>query len=122
MMQVHNYIPGTCDRYITPDISFRPIKSWHSNTYAGEGLTNVNGDGSGCIDINRRCQQPLSVTHRIYKHDGSDKWISAFLSYPNGMGAVDDYFWEIYNPEESDIEQFDTELEMETKIKAILCA
>ena len=120
-----DFIPGTMPREIDPNIFFQPIRSWHSNTYAGEGLTSVNGDGSGCLrkDKNRFglnvCSPPLSVTHRIYWNDQTKKELSVFLSYPNGMACCDTYFWEIY-PYNDDVGRFTTEAEMEAEVIAIL--
>jgi len=69
------------------------------------------------------CSQPKTVIHRIYWHeDNSEETISAFLSYPDGMGASDEYFWEVYEIDE-DTERFfgdDAEKEMEEKIIKVL--
>jgi hypothetical protein len=114
------FIPTTLEREIAPDIVFRPIKSWHSGTFAGERLTKIPGttDGSGCLR-DGRCSPPLTVTHRKYWNKKTNKSISAFLSYPNGMSRIDRYFWEIY-PIDGDIERFNSEEEMEEKIKELL--
>jgi len=128
------FIPGTKERHVTPDIVFRPIRSWHCNTYAGEGLFNNHGDGSGCLikdkekDLFKICHQPKAVTHRIYWHKNHPgEHISSFLSYPDGMGAVPSYFWEIYPVESeegySDIERFygdNAEQEMEKRVIELL--
>lgn len=124
------FIPCTMERHIGNRIYFRPIRSWHSGVYAGEGLYKIPGtdDRSGClrrgIDREEPCSRPLTVTHRIYWYEKiKDKLISAFLSYPNGMGAVEKYFWEIYPTEDRNIERFigdKAEEEMEEMIKRLL--
>lgn len=116
------FIPATMEREIGDNIVFRPRRAWHSGIYAGERLYQVDGDGSGCLRRgNDLCNPPLSVTHRLYWHKSNpSKIISSFLSYPNGMGACDEYFWEIYPAEDGDIERFSSELEMEKAIIKIL--
>ncbi len=96
------FIPCTMARGIGDGIFFRPVKSWHSATYAGEKLTKIPGsyDGSGCMWTERFhglqvCCVPYTVTHRLYWHERDpSKTVSAFLSYPNAMGCSDEYFWE----------------------------
>lgn len=117
---VHDFIPATSPRQISPHIYFRPIRSWHSATYAGEGLTVVKTDKSGYLLNNGLCYAPKTVTHRIYWHDETNKFISAFLSYPDAMGCVDEYFWEIYPGDNEDVDRFFSEAEMEAKIISIL--
>lgn len=125
------FIPCTMERHIGNRIYFRPIKSWHTGVYAGEKLYKIPGTngGSGCLrrDTGKYqdlCSPPLTVTHRLYWHEkNKDKTISAFLSYPNGMGAMKEYFWEIYPAEDGDIERFvgdKAEEEMEEMIKRLL--
>lgn len=122
-MKPEAFIPGTMNRQITPEIVYRPIRSWHSLTYAGEGLRSVGGDGSGCVHENDMCRKPLSVTHRLYWRvaDPTDT-ISAFLSYPGGMGYWEKkYFWEIYYPRcIEDVERFLEEEEMERRVVQLL--
>lgn len=103
------FIPTTMEREIYKNIVFRPLRSWHSNTYAGEKLKIVNGDRSGCVNSDERtCNIPYTVTHRLYwNKNNPTKTISAFLSYPNAMGAWNEYFWEIYPSEDgNDIDRF----------------
>lgn len=115
------FIPTTMEREIGDNIVFRPKRTWHSNTYAGEKLKIVNGDRSGCMIGDDICRIPYTVTHRLYWHKSNpSKTISSFLSYPNGMGACNEYFWEIYPAEDGDIERFSSELEMEKAIIKIL--
>lgn len=120
-----DFIPGTSPRQIAPNIFFQPIRSWHSNTYAGEGLHNVNGDGSGCLREEKDrfglpfCSPPLTVTHRIYWNEQTNKTLSVFLSYPNAMGSCASYFWEVY-PVGDDIARFQTEAEMEVEVVKLL--
>lgn len=128
------FIPCTIARLIGDGVYFRPIRSWHSGTFAGEGLFRVNGDGSGCLVENSQpfrnmCSRPLSVTHRIYWHvRNPEDCRSAFLSYPGGMGhyGLDlnggEYFWEVFNvkPHEDDCMRFggeNAEAEMEEAIR-----
>lgn len=124
-MLTRDFIPGTSPRQIAPNIFFQPIRSWHSNTYAGEGLTSVNGDGSGCLREAPDkfglavCSPPLSVTHRIYWNEQTGQQLSVFLSYPNAMGSCDSYFWEVY-PVDDDIARFDSETEMEVEVIKLL--
>lgn len=122
-----DFIPATLEREIFPHIVFRPIKSWHSGTYAGEGLYTIPGtsDGSGCLRRDtigplKVCGQPLTVTHRAYWHTQTGEWISSFLSYPNGMGAWDRYFWEIYFRKTDFASRFPEEAEMEQTVIALL--
>ena len=65
---------------------------------------------------------PFTVTHRLYWNVARpNDTVSAFLSYPNGMGAVDEYFWEVYYGDEP--ERFvgeHAESEMEATILAVL--
>lgn len=117
---MREFIPGTYEREIAPNIVFRPIKSWHSATYAGERITIINGDRSGCMLKDHICHIPSTVTHRIYWNKVTKEEVSAFLSYPNAMGCYPDYFWEIYSPKMSDCERFGTEIEMETRILSLL--
>ena len=95
------FIPCTMARPIGGDVFFRPVRSWHSATYAGEGLEIVGGDRSGCLMkggvLSKMCSVPLTVTHRQYWHKRDPaRAVSAFLSYPNAMGCSDSYFWETY--------------------------
>jgi len=118
-----NYIPGTKSIDIGDGISYRPHKHWGMNVYAGEGLFSYNGDASGCLhgDKSERwratCSRPIVVFQRIYTK--GDKQVSAVLSYPDGLSAINHYFWEIY-PYHDDIGCFDTEEEMEEAVKEAL--
>ena len=120
------FIPATTERHITKDIVFRPRKSWHSATAAGEKITGWTDieDRSGCARPIKECggllmcMVPYSVTHRLYwNKKRPDEKISAFLSYPDAMGGCDTYFWEALF--DDDTHRFDTEEDME---KAILKA
>jgi len=120
-----DFIPGTMEREIAPNIVFRPIRSWHSATYAGERLRKVGNDGSGCMrldnDDTKICNIPLTVTHRCYWNKQTGKRLSVFLSYPEGMGYFGDkqYFWEAY-PVGDDVERYETEDEMERSVIGLL--
>ena len=126
------FIPCTMEREIAKDIVFRPVRSCHSNTFAGEKLLKMpdREDRSGCMEIinNTRtgsnvemCRIPYTVTHRQYWHKKNPKYaISAFLSYPEAMGCSDgEYFWEALGTAKEDIERFfgdSAEQDMEKKI------
>lgn len=94
---------------------------WAMNSYAGEGLREVGADASGCLGMDGKCQPPRIA---IYRHYWSKKGkISCFLSYPNGMGSRNQYFWEIYSLEGNlfdDIERFNTEGELLKRVKELL--
>lgn len=123
------FIPATMTRHIGDGVFFRPIRSWHSGTYAGEKLRNIPGskDRSGCLYDEKImgaldcCSPPYTVTHRLYWHErDATKTVSAFLSYPNGMGSSDQYFWETYGAGSDDVERYfgdAAESEMEAAIK-----
>ena len=134
MTSEERFIPTTMERHITKSIVFRPIRSWHSHTYAGENLESVNGDGSGClkkdlitkqgITFDGTISRPYTVTHRLYWNvKNPNETISAFLSYPDAMGCSGgEYFWEIH-PYKNDIKRFfgkDAEKNMEQTIKRLL--
>lgn len=104
-------------------IRWRYYKHWAQNVWAGEGRYKVDGDRSGCLyDDGLGCSRPLVFLARLYKK--GRKEISALLSYPNGIGAVDTYFWEIlptrgfkgyYN-----CERFTSEVRMERRIRQLM--
>lgn len=115
-----DFLPATREISIGRGVVYRPIRSWHSGTYAGERITNVHGDRSGCVtnvpgSLTQHCPPPYTVTHRVYwnKRD-PERTVSAFLSYPNGMGCCPDYFWEAMGSDEP--ERFPSEEECETRI------
>jgi hypothetical protein len=101
-------------------VSYVYVKYWGSNTWAGEGLESNKGDTSGCL---RKpgcmplgcCSRPIAVFQRVYSK--GNKSISAVLSYPHGLAAEDNYFWEIYPCGDGDIDRFSSEEEMEKAIK-----
>lgn len=127
------FIPGTREIDIGRGVVYRPIKSWHSGTYAGEQAESIPGsnDGSGCCTViptplpggrvfqRKMCDPPKTVTHRLYWNKRRpDVKVSAFLSYPNGMGftLMGAYFWEVMLPEADDVERFEQEEEVEAAI------
>lgn len=116
------FIPGTREIAIGSGVVYRPIRSWHANVYAGEGITRVNGDGSGCLreGPGEWCNRPYTVTHRLYwnKKDPERTW-SVFLSYPDAMGCCPSYFWELYGPGVEEVERFDHEDEMEERVRVL---
>lgn len=104
------WIPTTKKVSVTEKVVYRPIRSWHSGTFAGEGLYKIPGtnDGSGCLwkekfkGILPVTSPPCSVTHRLYWHiDNPRKRFSAFLSYPQALGAANEYFWECFIDKEA---------------------
>lgn len=121
------FIPCTREIDIGDGVRYRPIRSWHSGTYAGEHLESVGGDSSGCVTKDPRdirsfdkCYAPSTVTHRLYWHiDAPEHTVSAFLSYPKGMGSIDAYFWEATTGEDGP-ERFGDEAEMEARIRAAI--
>lgn len=96
------FIPCTREIEIGRSVVYRPVRMWHSGTYAGEGFTSVRGDGSGCLKRGAEAThdhhiapRPSSVVTRLYwNRNKPARKISALLSYPGGMGCVDEYFWE----------------------------
>jgi len=121
-----NWLPATMEREIAPNIVFRPIRSWHTGVFAGEGLTKLpnTDDRSGCIlgklcsiDV---CAPPGSVTHRIYWNRITGKALSSFLSYPNSLGVCDTYFWEIYPSASGQPKRFLSEEKMEAAVISLL--
>lgn len=126
-----DFFPGTRWVPIGQGIEWRLHKHWGQGVWAGEGLFSHNGDGSGCltdfdilgrrIDRNRpiypTTSKPIVVCQRIYRK--GSRQLSAVFSYPHGLSIIDEYFWELY-PVGDNIERFDTEEEMESKIKKIL--
>lgn len=115
--------PGLKKRQLTETISWEYYKHWGQCYCAGEGLEEMHGDHSGCIHrINGTewTNPPSVVQARVYK--GFKGAVSAVYSYPYGIGLEDHYFWEIYGRDgvETDVERYDTEEEMEERIKEIL--
>lgn len=116
------FIPCTREITISADIVYRPIRSWHAATFAGEGLKVRPGynDRSGCLRDDGLCRPPYTVTHRLYWNKKSPtRTISAFLSYPSAMGCSDSYFWEAMGTRHCDVERFfgdKAEAKMERKI------
>lgn len=100
MIKEDRFVPCTREIAIGGGVVYRPLRSWHTGAYAGEGLKSVQGDSSGCVSMHpdRRYMittPPSTYMHRLYWHvDRPDHTVSAFLSYPNGMGCCDEYFWE----------------------------
>ncbi len=125
-MKPADFVPCTREVQIADGIVYRPIRSWHSGTYAGEQRDIVDGDRSGCAWRDRDglmvTMIPRSVTHRAYWHrKDPSRWVSAFLSYPGAMGACSSYFWEANIPSDGDsITRYVDEAEMEAAIVAFL--
>jgi hypothetical protein len=119
-----DFIPGTREVWIGRGIVYRPIRSWHCNVLAGEGITAVSSgaetwDRSGCLEMvngRRMCGVPYAVVHRVYWNmKDPERRHSAFLSYPGAMGAVDAYFWELMGPG-GEVERFAQEAELEQRV------
>ena len=132
MKKEERFIPTTMKREIYPNIVFRPIRSWHSNIYAGEQKETLpdSEDRSSCMrkigEYERICNIPHTYTHRLYWNKKNPKnTISAFLSYPDAMSYSDgEYFWETLGTRKNhDIERFfgkNAEKQMEKKIIKVL--
>ncbi len=108
------FVPATRAISIGGGVVYRPLRSWHTGVYAGERRTIVGGDRSGCLyeDVARAglTTSPKSYTHRVYWNpDFPGATISAFLSYPHGMGVCDGYFWEAMIDREEGPSRFDSE-------------
>lgn len=119
-----DFLPCTRTVSIGDGIWYRPIRSWHAGTYAGEGLQVVHGDRSGCVEMvgdREMTSPPRSAIHRLYWWEGEPlRRVSALLSYPHGLGASPNYFWEVSI---GDCERFHGKLaeeEMEKAVKAFL--
>lgn len=108
------FLPCTRNVEIGDGIVYRPIRSWHAGTFAGEQRVQIIGD-------RRMTSPPYSAIHRLYwRIQAPKRCVSAFLSYPNGLGAMPTYFWEISI---GDCERFTgvrAEEEMEAAIKGFL--
>ena len=124
---MRDYPPGVVEpREIAKGIFMQDRQHWAMNSFAGEGLTVVNGDRSGCVikDGWKGLDVVLVPKVAIYRHYWSTKGkISCFLSYPNGMGYHNGYFWEVYCLEGGlfeDVERFSTEKELEKRIIKLL--
>ncbi len=119
------FFPTTQWHSIGDGVSWRPYKHWGTGVFAGEGLEIHNGDRSGCrrmIDGIWYVNSPSVVEARLYKNEIHN--ISAVFSYPYGIGAQEEYFWEIMPARHRDdvIIRFfgeNAEVEMETYIKAM---
>jgi hypothetical protein len=120
------FVPATRRIEIGEGVGYRPLRSWHSGVLAGEegvaGELSKDKDRSGLtVTIKhhgystRMCYPPKSVTHRFYWKDDVTLGVSCFLSYPNGMGAGDSYFWEVLL-DAGDVERFKTEEKVEARI------
>jgi hypothetical protein len=120
------FLPCTREVDIGDNVVYRPIRSWHNGAYAGEHRTNVDGDGSGCMkqlsDHRQIADVPRTAIHRLYwNRKNPENTVSAFLSYPDGMGAVQRYFWENYPAKDSDdVSRHFSEEEMENEIREML--
>lgn len=117
----NDFFPGTKRQYVTETIYWRAAKHWGMSYGAGEGHTRIGGDRSGCLErINDRdyCRPPIVVSQRIYFLEGNEQeWISAVHSYPNGLSASSNYFWELYTRGMTDdVEKYDDEEEMELRV------
>lgn len=96
------FVPCTRAVHVGEGVFYRPIRSWSTNVFAGEGLEIIGEDRSGCAypekDGIRKCSLPRTYTHRLYWHEAEpDCTVSAFLSYPGAMGyytGTNEYFWE----------------------------
>lgn len=121
---IDNQFPGLRTRHLTECITWTFAKHWGQGYLAGEGITNINGDYSGglrMIEDLPYTNAPCVAQARVYR--GPRGWVSAVYSYPNGIGAVSRYFWEIYTPDQTlmdECERFTEEEAMEHRIVEIL--
>ena len=121
-MREEDAFPGLNRHMLTEAIWWRFYKHWGQGYLAGEGLTELHGDRSGGLKIingMRYTNAPCVVQARVYESERG--WLSAVYSYPNGIGAEDRYFWELYSADLlPDPEHFDTEEEMEQRVRELL--
>lgn len=117
-----DYPPGvTKKQELAPGVFKEDKRHWALGSYAGEGRMTFGGDSSGCLNGKGLTRRPLIA---IYRHYTSEKGIiSCFLSYPDGMGVVANYFWEICSLEGElfeGVERFSSEAECEQRIIELL--
>ncbi len=119
-----SFVPATRPITVAPGIVYRPVRSWHTGVYAGERLEIADGDRSGCLIDGPHGSKvtfpPKTYTHRIYWRTDEPEvsYVSAFLSYPHGMGSCDGYFWEAMIG--SEVERYTSEEELEAAVVAYL--
>lgn len=126
--------------YIGHGIKWRYYRHWGQNCYAGEKYYNLNEfgiqDRSGCLSKDCKVQTPLDspghgrwlvmdmcdrpVVFLAREYWKGNKRISAVLSYPDGFGSVDRYFWEIWPNKDGDCSRFFSEKKMESVIVKLL--
>lgn len=121
-------------------IKWRYYRHWGQNHWAGEGYSDLKkfgrDDRSGCLSKDCKVQTPLDAPGKgswltmdmvtppmvflAREYFKGKERISAVLSYPDGLGAVDRYFWEIWPDKNGDCSRFFSEKEMETAVKRLL--
>lgn len=114
-----SFVPATRAISVGRGVVYRPLRSWHSGVFAGERLPSDRGDRSGCVLGQLRgldvTVPPKTYTHRLYwNSDDPTKFVSCFLSYPNGMSIVGEYHWEASI--DGEIARFSSEDEAERAI------
>lgn len=120
------YYPTTPWHDIGSGLSWRHYKHWADGHLAAEGITDVHGDHSGCLEVigdRKMTTVPLVVEARRYFNHVTEQYLSAVFSYPKGLSMEKEYFWEIYPNLDGDIQRFfglDAEKEMETVIIELL--
>lgn len=119
-----DFFEATKARELAPGITWRFYKHWGQGYRAAEGIKMINGDRSGCVRETATMSYtsvPIVAQARLYEsHKGK---ISAVLSYPGGIGFIQEYFWEIYvvgGIEMEDVERFSDEGLMEARIVELL--
>lgn len=117
--------PGLKQRWLTDAISWEYYKHWGQGYLAGEGKTEENGDGSGClwyVGGYPVTSPPIVAQARIYKSAKGE--VSAVYSYPNALAPFrPDYFWEIMpvaGDMPHDVERYNTEDDMEARVQELL--
>lgn len=99
--------------------SRQDIRQWDDRQYEDGKPMNYSGDIHGEISVGYYSMSlPGVCLYRHYRLIGTEYPImSSFLSYPNAMGALDTFFWEVYPDLDGDITRFETEEEMEAYVK-----
>lgn len=124
MMRPVDIVPGTAWHTLAPGITWCFYQHWATGYLAGEGVEQVQGDGSGCLRYYPGWPYPLTTPPRIaqarlYRSERGE--VSALLWYPSPPAPH--YRWEIYQTVGKairDAEFFPTEMAMERRINEAL--
>ena len=114
------FMPATCWHACGEGVYWRPYQHYGTRCYAGERVSQKNGDTSGCVTTTMNgmfmCEAPFLVEARLYRTETRD--ISAILCYPNSTGPLNQYFWEVYDSTHEP-QKFLTEEDMEQHVLSI---